>query len=236
MSAVVEQQSGGVVGGNGRSLLRSARWHCLSPTPRLTWRGACTAIFLSASLFSGDLPAQTNNVPAKSANKYLFVVETSKAMQKRAQGVHDTLKALLDSNISGQLHPGDWLAIWSFNETVYTNRFPFQEWSAGARAAFGVRLPDFLESSAYDKRAALDRALARLNPLVTNGDLITIILITTGEEEIQGKSPHAAGDAAAGRPRPFRPMVGHPRAVAPRDTAADSGCCRAARCATREIE
>jgi len=130
--------------------------------------------------------APTANSSPPTPHKYLFLVETSKAMQRRAQGVHNTLKTLIGSNLSGQLRPGDSLAIWSFNEAIFTNRFPFQEWSAATGAAFGDRLPDFLEAAAYEKRALLDKAIVRVSSLIANSDLITIILVTSGEEEIKG--------------------------------------------------
>lgn len=130
--------------------------------------------------------SQNDPVPADSVRQYLFVVETSRAMQRRAQGVHDTLKALLDSNLNGQMRPGDTVAIWTFNEVISTNFFAPTSWSPAAARSLNTRLPNFLEATTYEKRAALDKVIARLDSQLAPDSLLTVILVTTGEEEVQG--------------------------------------------------
>ena len=169
------------------TVVRRRAWFS-STRPPLAFRAAARALLVWALLVgaSASKAAPTANSSPPTPHKYLFLVETSKAMQRRAQGVHNTLKTLIGSNLSGQLRAGDSLAIWSFNETIFTNRFPFQEWSAATGASFGARLPDFLEAATYEKRALLDKAMVRVSSLIANSELITIILVTSGEEEIKG--------------------------------------------------
>jgi hypothetical protein len=159
-------------------------WRFVSGGNSFTPKRAALAASIALLLSSTSAFAQTNAMAA--SHGYVFVVETSKAMQKRAQGVHDTLKALLDSNLTGQLHPGDSFSVWTFNDSVSTNFFPAQPWSAATRSSIGGRLPDFREPITYEKRAALDKLLPPLNAVLANSDLLTVVLITTGDDEIQG--------------------------------------------------
>src|SRR6185295_7348046 len=49
-----------------------------------------------------------------------------------------------------------------------------------------ARLPDFLDASIYEKRAGLDKVIPRLDAQVAAAGLLTAILVTSGEEEVQG--------------------------------------------------
>src|SRR5712691_10409111 len=100
---------------------------------------------LIATILSPTLSAQTNANPSttRSINRHLFIVETSRAMQPRARGVFDAIKHALDSSLNGQIHQGDLVGIWSFNEVLYQELFPTQVWSQPTQLAFAVRLPTF---------------------------------------------------------------------------------------------
>ena len=77
------------------------------------------------------LCAETNSAKASvsSSNRYLFIVDTSRAMKSRADGVVKTVQDLLTSGLGGQLRRGDSLGLWIFNDELYAGRFPLQEWS-----------------------------------------------------------------------------------------------------------
>jgi hypothetical protein len=154
---------------------------CLVPRPLLL---AAAMVILAAP--AADAQGRAGSESGQPVRRYLFVVETSRAMQRRSQGVHDTLKALLDSNLNGQMRPNDSVAVWTFNETISTNFFSGATWSTAARTSLSARLPAFLEGSTYEKRAALEKVVPRLEPQIATEDLLTVILITTGEEEVQG--------------------------------------------------
>src|SRR5215469_871761 len=65
---------------------------------------ACLGLLLSA----GSLCAQTNAPrPKFPSNRFLFVIDTSKGMDHRAQGCLKALEELLLSEVSGQMRPGD---------------------------------------------------------------------------------------------------------------------------------
>ena len=73
-------------------------------------------------------PTATPNIPPAvlSSNRFLFVVDISAAMGKHTQDIADVVESVLRSSASGQLHDGDSIGVWTFNEDVYTGQLPLQ--------------------------------------------------------------------------------------------------------------
>src|SRR4051812_47129868 len=106
-------------------------------------------------LWPGRLHAQTNQAGATApTNRFLIIVETSHSMSRRVKGTFDAVKAILDSRLNGQLHAGDSFGIWTFNENLYTEQFPIQNWSEGAELAFAAAPVNLLQPKMYEGRAA----------------------------------------------------------------------------------
>src|SRR5215472_6554827 len=78
---------------------------------RLMW-------FLGALLLTSEASA------ALSSNRYLFIVETSRAMQKREEGLKQAVTNLLGSGMRGQLQSGDTVGLWTYNNELHAGRFP----------------------------------------------------------------------------------------------------------------
>src|SRR5881396_2162018 len=66
-------------------------------------------VALTGSLF----PANSQTNPTSPSNRYLFIVETSRSMQRRSDGMLAAVQQLLNSGIGGQLKRGDTLGIWT---------------------------------------------------------------------------------------------------------------------------
>ena len=156
--------------------------------PRKLTLSVAIVATLIASLLSPTLSAQTNANPptTRSVNRYLFIVETSRAMQPRANGVFDALKRALDSSLNGEIHQGDLVGIWTFNEVLYQELFPTQIWSQPTQLAFAVRLRMFADPELYQRRARLDKVVPEMLKAIANTERFTVILISTGEGVMQG--------------------------------------------------
>jgi hypothetical protein len=150
------------------------------------WRAAALA-FLLFGPHSTDLFAQTStNTSRLSGHRYLFVVETSRAMRARARGVFNELKQALDSGLNGQIGQGDTVGIWTFNENVYQGLFPSQKWSQATQLAFAVRLPALMEEETYQKRARLEKLLPEMLQAISGAEAITVVLVSSGEGTMRG--------------------------------------------------
>jgi hypothetical protein len=146
-----------------------------------------TLFVILTALSPLPLHAQTNAIKTPlSSNRYLLILETSKSMQPRSEAVIKAVQDLLTSGIGGQLRRGDTLGLWTFNEEVYAGRFQLQRWFPEAHRSIGIRLLDFIKEQNYEKRGSLEQVLSEMDRVIKGSQLITIILISDGAENISG--------------------------------------------------
>jgi len=127
--------------------------------------------------------------------RFLLLVETSSSMRRRADGVMQTVAALLTSDLGGRLRTGDTIGLWTFNADVYAGRLPLQQWSPATREAVASNVLGFLKLQRYEKKANLDKALAQADSLVGASSAITLLLITDGNQTVRGTPFDAAINA-----------------------------------------
>jgi hypothetical protein len=120
------------------------------------------------------------------SNRYLLVVETSRSMQRWADGVRQTVQDLLKSGLGGQLRRGDTLGVWTYNESLYAGRFPLQTWSPETQEDVILHTLTFLKEQKYEKQASFDKVLPALSRVIKGSPFITIILISSPDEKIHG--------------------------------------------------
>src|SRR5689334_22547523 len=63
------------------------------------------------------------------SQRWLIVVDISRSMKDCAETVPQVAAVLVNSGMNGQMRRGDTLGIWTFNDDIYTGRFPLQEMS-----------------------------------------------------------------------------------------------------------
>lgn len=120
------------------------------------------------------------------AHRYLFIVETSRAMQPRKDGALKTLQDLLGSSVGEELRSGSTLGLWTFNDALYAGRFPLRIWNPETRAETTESLLGFVRSQPFEKKAGFDEVSPALNRLVESSDWLTVVLVCSGEERIEG--------------------------------------------------
>jgi hypothetical protein len=133
-----------------------------------------------------SLSAQTNTFTSALAGRYLLIVEISRAMQPRAAGAQRAVRELLASGMNGQLRRGDTLGVWSFNESLYTGKFPLQKWSPETKDEIAVNIANFLAGQKCEKNSDFNQVAPALEKLVSGSDYLTVILVTDGEQKVTG--------------------------------------------------
>jgi len=145
---------------------------------------ASFCLLLAAAL---SFAAQTNSpAPVYPRNRYLLVIETSRAMSRRLDPLRQAIQSLLRSPLAEQAHPGDTIGLWTFNEDLYTGAFPLQQWSPDAQGDVSQRIDTFVKEQKYEKHARFDKVVAALDKLARNSQFITVIIVCLGEIDIQG--------------------------------------------------
>ena len=121
-----------------------------------------------------------------SSNRWLIVVDTSAAMESRQQATMDSVGAMLLSGMNGQLRPGDTIGIWTFNETLSKGKFPLQLWHPDVTQSIAAGAAQFLTSLKYQKSTKFECVMPDIHRLVTNSDILTVILLTDGDATLKG--------------------------------------------------
>ena len=145
---------------------------------------------LWALCFAGarcEATSQTNathsTVPS---NRYLFIVETSRSMRARGEGSLDAIQDLLNSGMGGQLQAGDTLGLWTFNKELFRGLFPLQTWSTQNQRGITGRVLNFLKSQRFEEKANMDQVLPKMQELVKRSQFITVVIISSGEQNLHG--------------------------------------------------
>jgi hypothetical protein len=156
--------------------------HNLRPTRKTRLTGFfaffafCAPIFFTLSASAARLPS----------NRWLFIVETSRAMQPRSEAAAQIAGNLILSGMSGQMHPGDTIGVWTFGSDLRTGEFPLQTWTSNNVKQIAENLSLFLATRTFEKTSRLDKVVPTMNALAAKSEFITIILISSGSEKIRG--------------------------------------------------
>jgi hypothetical protein len=123
---------------------------------------------------------------APPSNRWLIIVETSRAMQPRRPAAAQLAGNLILSGMNGQAHPGDTIGLWTFDKTLHSGEFPLQAWTPRAQRDIAEHTSLFLMTRKYENRANVDAVVSPMSDLVTNSEFITVVLISSGSEKIRG--------------------------------------------------
>ena len=148
-------------------------------------RRLASAALLAILVLALPLPAQTN-APRDLTSRYLFIVDTSAAMTRCAPAVQKTIGNLLRSSMSAQLHPGDTVGVWTFDEELHAGRFPLQRWSPALAELVASNLVAFLQTQKLQGKSRFDVIAPELERIVQESSKLTVLLVTDGDGKISG--------------------------------------------------
>lgn len=154
----------------------------LKPWTSLWLTGVLCACWLSQA------PAQTDKPGPPVSNRYLLVVETSRAMQHRLDGTLQVLADLVSSGMAGQLARHDSIGLWTYNNELHTGQFPLQDWSPANRSNIAHTVQAFIRAQKLEKKPQFDKVMPTLQQVVRGSEYITVIIISSGETPLHGTS------------------------------------------------
>ncbi len=162
------------------------------PLPELLSRAACRRIFqmgwllLLGMLGAQNLFSQTPPAAARPPNRWLLIMETSRAMQPRAETIAQIAGNLVLAGMSGQMRPGDTLGLWTFNSDLHTGTFPLQTVTADNTKTIAERVALFVAQQKFEGRPGRDKVFPLMNTVISNSEFITVIFISGGGETFSG--------------------------------------------------
>ena len=119
-------------------------------------------------------------------DRILVIVETSAAMQKRAENVQKLVGETISSGLGGDMRSGDTVGLWTFNDALHSGQFPLQLWTKATRQRVAVTMVQFLQQQRYEKSARPAVIWETLTNIVARSERITVVIISTGSEAIKG--------------------------------------------------
>ena len=128
----------------------------------------------------------TATAAARPPNRWLLILETSRAMQPRAEAVAQIAGNLVLSGMSGQMRAGDTLGVWTFNRDLHAGSFPLQTVARDNTKTIAERVALFVAQQNFEGRASRDKVFPLMNTVISNSEFITVILISGGGETFSG--------------------------------------------------
>jgi hypothetical protein len=119
-------------------------------------------------------------------SRFLFVFDTSKNMKPRLEALQKCLNTLLATSLGGQMHAGDSMGVWTFNETLQTKGFPLQNWNPENAVNIASNFIKFVNAQHYGKSTHFEVLQPSLNRVVQNSERLTVLIFCDGDGKISG--------------------------------------------------
>jgi hypothetical protein len=118
-------------------------------------------------------------------NRFLFIVETSSDMKSRADEITRAVVGLLNSDLKGELRPGDTIGLWTYSATLHPE-FPMQVWSGEKKEDITELARQYLRQVRFEKLGHLDKVWPALRQAVAKSERLTVIFIYDSDETMRG--------------------------------------------------
>jgi hypothetical protein len=102
------------------------------------------------------------------------------------------LNDMLATNLSGQLHPGDTIGVWTFGQDLHAGQFPLQHWEPDNAVMIASNITAFAGKQRYTKTTRFDALLPLLNQVVQGSERLTVLIFCDGNGEVHG-TPYDVG-------------------------------------------
>jgi hypothetical protein len=127
-----------------------------------------------------SLPIHAQDSP----NRFLFVFDTSSDMKDRIKAEQFEITQLLVTSMNGELHAGDSIGVWTFDQTLHAGQFPLATWSPDNASEIADSLNKFLREQHYSKATGFAALQPVLNTVIKSSPRLTVIIFSDGEDSI----------------------------------------------------
>ena len=145
----------------------------------------CAGTFLAPAL-------RAQPAAKKVGNRFLLIFDTSSDMKKRLPAVQKALNKMLAAGTNEQLHLGDSIGVWTFDQDLHTGRFPLQSWMPENAPIIASNITKFIRKQHYSKKTDFDALQPLLNQVVQGSERLTVLIFCDGKGEIHG-TPYDPG-------------------------------------------
>ncbi len=112
--------------------------------------------------------------------RYLFVVETSSAMNAHKRDALSAIDDLVSSGLNGEMRPGEMFVVWTYDRAVVTDRYLAAPWQKRTRDMLAARTARALNELWFTGEARFDQALDAVFKLASGSEALTVSIINSG--------------------------------------------------------
>ena len=147
-------------------------------------------------------PPATNATPRPQPERWLLIVDTSAAMERRAKAVEGVVGELLVSGMNGQMSPGAELGIWTYNKELAAGVAPMQTWATAHTNIIAGRTVGFLSRQTYRGKPKVQNVMDELARVVSDSRQLTVVWFSDGAHNLTNTPFDAAINTAYTNYRP----------------------------------
>ena len=129
---------------------------------------------------------------AAQEGRWLLVFDTSAAMKKRLPAVEAAVKNFFTTGGGGQLHAGDGVGVWMFDQQLRTGQFPLIHWPPANAGETASNLVAFIRRQHYAGKTSFAALQPLLDEVISHSERLTVIIYCDGQDAI-GWTPYAEG-------------------------------------------
>jgi len=119
-------------------------------------------------------------------HEYVFVIDTSFSMNRIAPATRAALRELIANGVQQRMRSGDRFELWTFDDQIHARRYPAQTWTVASSQELAARAFAFINRQRFEKQARPKAALAELNRAARQAPALTAIILTDGDDTMQG--------------------------------------------------
>ena len=121
---------------------------------------------------------------ARAQDRWLLIFENSAAMKKRMPATGLELQKLFAANMSGQLHGGDSMGVWTFDQTLHVGEFPLAPWEPERAVSICSNIITFLSKRSFKGDVNFNALQPVLNEVVAGSHRLTVLIFCEGQGDI----------------------------------------------------
>ncbi|MGC8743806.1 MAG: vWA domain-containing protein [Verrucomicrobiia bacterium] len=145
-------------------------------------KGTFFACLVTLQLFcSCFLQAQSPN------SKFIFVVDLSSSMSQKSLATSLAVAGLVEKGVSGKMHDGDIIEIWTYGEKIRTTEFKPLFWRSTEPRDISNLVFLFLKNLRYSKKTIDDISFNNLREILSNKNSspVYLYIVTDGAKPVK---------------------------------------------------
>lgn len=149
----------------------------MTPHLKMFTRVLCAIVML--------ICAATIAAPERQGGRFLFLIETSSAMDSNRTALRNSLHSIIESGLNGQMRYGDTIGLWTYNDAL-NPAFPMVVWHRDQVQDITSAVDFWMAKQKFVHRGDFLKVAPLLQNVIKSSQKLTIIWISTGNDKITG--------------------------------------------------